>query len=97
MEETSRVAGVHLETVTGNLATTIDALLDRTAQAIDQSRLGITAQGEEMLAMVASNQAALDRAARDSADALAERLTTVDGAIARLTADWRPSGSRARP
>jgi hypothetical protein len=87
MEETSRVAGVHLETVTGNLANTIDALLDRTAQAIDQSRLGITAQGEEMLAMVASNQAALDRAARDSADALAERLTTVDGAIARLTAE----------
>ena len=87
MEATSRTASEHLENVTANVATTIDALLDRTAEAIDQSRKGIAAQGEAMLAMVAANQAALDSAARDSADALAERLTTVDGAVARLSTE----------
>lgn len=87
MEATSRAASSHLETVTANVATTIDTLLNRTADAIDQSRQGIAAQGEAMLAMVSANQAALDSAARDSADALAERLTQVDGAVTRLTAE----------
>ncbi|CAM3074724.1 MULTISPECIES: hypothetical protein [Sphingomonas] len=87
MEATSRTASEHLESVTANVATTIDAMLDRTAEAIDQSRKGLAAQGEAMLAMVAANQAALDSAARDSAEALAERLTTVDGAVARLAAE----------
>lgn len=87
MEATSRTASEHLENVTANVAVTIDALLDRTAEAIDLSRQGIAAQGEAMLAMVAANQAALDSAARDSADALAERLTTVDNAVARLTGE----------
>jgi hypothetical protein len=87
MEATSRTAGEHLENVTANVAVAIDELLDRTAEAIDQSRKGIAAQGDAMLAMVSANQAALDSAARDSADALAERITTVDGAVARLTGE----------
>ena len=87
MEATSRTASEHLENVTANVAVTIDELLDRTAEAIDQSRKGIAAQGEAMLAMVSANQAALDSAARDSADALADRITTVDGAVARLTGE----------
>ncbi|WP_294236254.1 hypothetical protein [uncultured Sphingomonas sp.] len=87
MEATSRTASEHLENVTANVAVTIDALLDRTAEAIDQSRKGIAAQGDAMLAMVSANQAALDSAARDSADALAERITVVDDAIARLTGE----------
>ncbi len=87
MEATSRTASEHLENVTANVAVTIDELLDRTAEAIDQSRKGIAAQGEAMLAMVSANQAALDNAARNSADALAERITTVDGAVTRLTGE----------
>lgn len=85
METTSRTASQHLESVTGQVAMTIDALLDRTSDALDQSRQGLAAQGEAMLAMVGANQAALDIAARDSADALAERIVTVDAAVARLT------------
>ncbi|WP_394662546.1 hypothetical protein [uncultured Sphingomonas sp.] len=87
MEATSRTASEHLENVTANVAVTIDELLDRTAEAIDQSRKGIAAHGEAMLAMVSANQAALDNAARNSADALAERITTVDGAVTRLTGE----------
>ncbi|MET4897629.1 hypothetical protein RN629_10760 [Sphingomonadaceae bacterium jetA1] len=87
METTSRAASTHLERVTATVSDTIDALLDRTAEAIDQSRQGIAAQGDAMLAMVGANQAALDSAARESADALAERIATVDGAITRLTAE----------
>ncbi|MCT8000675.1 hypothetical protein NZL82_02150 [Sphingomonas sanguinis] len=87
MEATSRNASQHLEKVSASVATTVDALLDRTAEAIDQSRQGLAAQGEAMLAMVGANQAALDSAARDSADALAERIVTVDAAVARLTGE----------
>lgn len=87
MEATSRAASAHLDTVTAHVAATIDALLDRAAQALDQSRQGIAEQGEAMVAMIGENQQALDSAARDSADALAERLTQVDGAVTRLTAE----------
>ncbi|MDQ1230394.1 hypothetical protein [Sphingomonas sp. SORGH_AS_0879] len=85
METTSRSASQHLEKVTATVSTTIDALLDRTAEAIDRSRQSLAAQSETMLAMVGANQAALDSAARDSADALAERIAGVDAAVARLT------------
>ncbi|WP_312487438.1 hypothetical protein [Sphingomonas sp.] len=87
MEATGRSASAHLETLTASVTTTIDALLDRTAQALDQSRQGIAEQGEALIAMVGENRHALDSAARESADALAERLTQVDGAVTRLTAE----------
>lgn len=87
MEATSRSASAHLETVTAHVAATIDALIDRAGQALDQSRQGLAEQGEAMVALVGANQHALDSAARDSADALAERLTQVDGAVTRLTAE----------
>jgi hypothetical protein len=53
---------------------------------VDQSRQGIAAQGDAMLAMVGTHQAALDSAARESADALAQRIAAVETAIDRLAA-----------
>ncbi len=85
MEATSETAGARLESVTGEMSTAVDALLGRTADAVDEARKGIAAQGEAMLAMLRANQAALDSAARDSADALAERITAVEDVIDRVT------------
>ena len=85
MEATSETAGARLEAVTGDMSDAVDALLGRTADAVDEARKGIAAQGEAMLAMLRANQAALDSAARDSADALAERIAAVEDVIDRVT------------
>ena len=85
MEATSETAGARLEAVTGDMSVAVDALLGRTADAVDEARKGIAAQGDAMLAMLRANQAALDNAARDSADALGERIAAVEDVIDRVT------------
>ena len=84
MEGTTEAAGQRLDAVAAAVAADIDALLDRTASAVDESRKGIAAQGEAMLAMVSANQATLDSAARDSAEALAQRIELVELVIDRV-------------
>ncbi|GAA0665888.1 hypothetical protein FHT00_000851 [Sphingomonas insulae] len=93
MEATSETAGARLEAVTAEMSTAVDGLLGRTADAVDEARKGIAAQGDAMLAMLRANQAALDSAAHDSADALAERITAVEDVIDRVTT--RLEGQRA--
>jgi hypothetical protein len=84
MEATSETAGARLESVTGEMSTAVDELLDRTASAVDEARKGIATQGEAMLAMLETNQAALDRATRDSVEALADRISAVEAIINQL-------------
>jgi len=84
MEATGETAGARLESVTAHASAQVDSLLDRTAAAIDGSRAGIAAQGETMLAMIGAHQAALDAAARDSAEALGARIDGLESAIDRL-------------
>jgi hypothetical protein len=95
MEGTSEAAAARLEGATAAMTTTVDALLDRTADAVDRSRQGIASQGDTMLAMVGAHRTALDDAARTSAGALAERIASVEAAIERLAVrlhDQRASG-----
>jgi hypothetical protein len=86
MEATSETAGVRLEAVTGEMSVAVDALLARIADAVDESRKGIAAQGDAMLAMVGANQAALDAAARETAESLAERVGVIEIVIDRIAA-----------
>ncbi|WP_375288357.1 hypothetical protein [Sphingomonas sp.] len=85
MDASSEAAAAKLDTVAKAVAEEIDALLGRTADAVDESRKGIAAQGDAMLAMVRANQAALDTSARESAEALAERIEIVELVIERVT------------
>jgi hypothetical protein len=85
MDASSEAAAAKLDTVAKAVAEEIDALLGRTADAVDESRKGIAAQGDAMLAMVRANQAALDTAARESAEALTERIEIVELVIERVT------------
>ena len=85
MKATSETAGTRLEAVTADMSTAVDGLLGRTADAIDEARKGIAAQGDAMLAMVGANQAALDSGARASADALAARIVDIERAIDGIT------------
>ena len=86
MEAISETAGARLEGVAAETSAAVDALLGRIADAVDESRRGIAAQGDAMLAMVEANQAALDAAARETADALAERIHIVEIVIDRIAA-----------
>ncbi len=85
MEATSEKAGERLESVTGEMSSAVDAVLDRAAQAVDEARKGIAAQGEAILAMLNANQAALDKAGRDSVEALGERIATIEDAVERIS------------
>jgi hypothetical protein len=84
MDTTGEAAGARLEAVVATMSQAVDALLGRTAEAIEQSRAGIVAQGDALAALVSANQAALDTAARASAEALAERVATVETAVDRV-------------
>lgn len=86
MEATSETAGTRLESVTGEMSAAVDGLLGRTANAVDEARKGIAAQGEAMLAMLGTNQAALDSVSRDSAEALATRIGAIEVIIDRIAA-----------
>ncbi|MEG3179850.1 hypothetical protein [Sphingomonas sp. LT1P40] len=84
MEATSETAGTRLEAVADQMSTTVDTMLDRTANAVDEARKGIATQGEAMLAMLAANQAALDKAGRDSIDTVGTRIASVEDTIGRI-------------
>lgn len=84
MEATSESASARLETVSEQMSAEVDNVLDRAANAVDEARRGITAQGEAILAMLSANQAALDRAGKDSADALADRISAIEEAVGRI-------------
>ncbi|NIJ20052.1 division protein CdvB (Snf7/Vps24/ESCRT-III family) [Sphingomonas naasensis] len=86
MEATSETASNRLEQVTEQMSGAVDAVLDRAANAVDEARKGIATQGEAILAMLGANQAALDRAGRDSAEALGARMATIEEAIGRVGA-----------
>ncbi len=84
MEATSESAGTRLEGVAASMSETVDAMLDRAAAAVDEARKGIAAQGEAMLAMLAANQASLDKAGRDSIDMVGARIGEVEETIGRI-------------
>lgn len=85
MEAMSEAAGVRLDKVTEQMSTAVDEVLDRTAGAVDEARKGIAAQGEAILAMLGANQAALDRAGRDSAAMLGQRMADIEETIGRIS------------
>lgn len=86
MEATSETAGARLEQVTGDMSVAVDGLLGRTADAIDEARKGIAAQGDALLAMLGTNQAALERVANDSVDGLATRIVEIEKLIDQVAA-----------
>jgi hypothetical protein len=86
MEATSQTAGARLEQVTSEMSEAVDAVLDRAAGAVDEARKGIATQGEAILAMLSASQAALDRAGRDTAEVLGERMAAVEESIGRVGA-----------
>ena len=86
METTSETAGARLESVTADMSGAVDALLSRTADAVDEARKGIAAQGDAMLAMVEVNQASLHNAGKEAVEALSGRISAIEMMIDRIAA-----------
>ncbi|PXA93252.1 hypothetical protein DMC47_22410 [Nostoc sp. 3335mG] len=84
MEATSESAGIRLESVIATMSEAIDGVLERAAAAIEESRKAITAQGDATIAMIEANGSAIERAGREGAEQLAERVALIDEAIRTL-------------
>ncbi|MEO6198539.1 MAG: hypothetical protein ABIO68_01180 [Sphingomicrobium sp.] len=84
MERATGTAGEQIGAVANEMSGAVDAMLGRTAQAVDSARQGIAAQGEAMLAMIDASQAALDHASRDTSEALAARVSAIEAAVNRI-------------
>ena len=82
MESTSESAGARLESVTSSMSDAVDGLLGRTASAVEEAHKGIAAQGD---AMLATNQAAIDRTATDSTAALADRIAAIEAVVNHIS------------
>lgn len=85
MNATGETVGLRLERATGAATIAMDALVDRTEQAVDRARDTLAGHSDDALATFQAHQAALEGAARDHADALAVRLTDLDAAAGRLS------------
>ncbi len=86
METTSETAGARLESVTAEMSGTVDGLIERTANAVDQARQDIAAQGEAMRALVEVNQTALQTTGKEAVEALADRIGAIESVIDRIAA-----------
>jgi len=95
VDAASREAGERLDAVASQLATEADDLLTRTASTIDETRKGLTTQNEAMLAMLDAHQTAIDRAARETSEALAQRIDAIDAAVSRIAASLTAQADKA--
>lgn len=86
MESTSEVAGARLEQAAGQMTEAVDAALNRAADAVDEARKGMEAQGAAMLAMVEQSRAALDQTGEDAGSTLSARVDDINARIASLGA-----------
>ena len=77
------------------LSATVDALLERTAEALDQVRSGIDSQSKAVNALVEQASAGIGRAGGDAADVLGTSISTanqaLDGLSSRLAEQERAS------
>ena len=84
--ETASTAAAGRINEAGNAAQAdIDALLDRTAEALAQVRSGVDAQADAVRALVEQSAAGIGRAGSDAAEALAQRLGDAGGALNGLS------------
>ncbi|MEN2786656.1 hypothetical protein ACFOKI_01850 [Sphingomonas qilianensis] len=93
LEASGKMTSARIEQVTGQMTEAVDALLDRTAEALDETRKRIAGHTDATFALFNANQAAIDRAVGENADALSARVAAVDVVIDRIAARLRDQRS----
>lgn len=86
MESTSEIAGARLEEAAGQMTEAVDDALNRAAEAVDEARKGMEAQGAAMLAMVEQSRAALDKTGAEAGQALATNVDAINARVESLGA-----------
>jgi hypothetical protein len=81
MDVTGDAAAGRLAHVTERAAQALDELLTRTERATERTRTHLQDQGEATLAQLTAHADALQAAAQDNADAIADRIAAIDSAI----------------
>ncbi|HEV2043479.1 MAG TPA: hypothetical protein VGR05_02260, partial [Sphingomicrobium sp.] len=82
----SQAALARVEDVTSGSTTTIDALLQRSAEALDEIRGGIDLQAQAVSALVEQASAGMGRTGIEAADAIGSRLSSAQGSLDGLAA-----------
>ncbi|ABQ69554.1 hypothetical protein Swit_3207 [Rhizorhabdus wittichii RW1] len=85
-----------IEETASALGHVIDATLDKTALAIEQTRTGLDAQRAAMAAMIDHGRAALDEAGTAAAASIAQRLTDMSGLSQTLSQQLAQQDEDAR-
>jgi hypothetical protein len=88
MEGVSEVAGARLEEAAGQMTLSVDAALERAAEALESARRGMEAQGAAMLAMVEQSQETMARTGEEAAEAVGSRVVHISGQIDKVAATF---------
>ena len=86
IEAAGTAASGRLAETTGQSASTIDSLLQRAAEALEEIRSGIDIQASAVAALLEQSTAGLGRVGIDAADALGRKLESASGSLDGLTA-----------
>jgi len=86
IEAAGTAAGGKITDAAGQSTTTMDALMQRAAEALEDIRGGIDVQAAAVAALLEQATAGLGKAGVDSAEALGHRLESASGSLDSLTA-----------
>ena len=86
IDSRSGVALARVEEVSGGSTATIDALLQRSALALDEIRGGIDLQSQAVTALVDQAKTGIGRTGIEAADAIGSRLASAEGSLDGLAA-----------
>ena len=92
ISESSDDVGLRLDRAGATMATTVDALVARTEQSVEQARAGLAAEADALVAALAMHQARLDSGARDTAAALARQAQAMADAAEQARATLATQG-----
>lgn len=86
VETQGKAALARVEEAASGSTSTIDALLQRSAEALDEIRGGIDLQAQAVTALVSQTSAGIGRTGIEAADALGSSLTSAQGSLDGLAA-----------
>ena len=86
IEAASNTAGGRIAETAGQSTSTMDALMQRAAEALEEIRSGIDIQAAAVAALLEQATAGLGRVGVDAADALGKRLDSASGSLDTLSA-----------
>lgn len=84
IESGTEMARGQLDATAGQMSEAVQSALARAAEALDEARRSVEAQGAAMLAMVDQSRAAIDTGGGQAADALAARLAEIGAQVDAL-------------